>query len=51
MATWIPVEDPDLDGRPLWYIPESSDPQVVSLHTRVGAAGGKRSKELNVEIV
>ncbi len=51
VATWIPVEDPDLDGRPLWYIPGSSDPRVLSLHTRVGAAGGKRSKELNVEIV
>ena len=39
-------------GRPLWYIPESSDPpRVVSLHTRVGAAVRKRSKELNVEIV
>ncbi len=49
VATWIPVEDPD--RRPLWYIPESSDPRVVSLHTRVGAAGGERSKELNVEIV
>jgi len=51
VATWIPVEDPDLDGRPLWYIPGSSNPRVLSLHTRVGAAGGKRSKELNVEIV
>ncbi len=51
VATWIPVEDPDLDGRPLWYIPGSSDPRVVSLHTRIGAAGGKRSKELNMEIV
>ncbi len=51
VATWIPVEDPDLDGRPLWYIPGSSDPRVLSLHTRVGSAGGKRPKELNVEIV
>ena len=51
VSTWIPVEDPDLDGRLLWYIPESRDPLVLSLHTRVGAAVKRRSKELNVEIV
>ena len=51
VSTWIPLEDADLDGRPLWYIPESQDPLVVSLHTRVGAAVKKRSTDLNVEIV
>jgi hypothetical protein len=39
VSTWIPVEDPDLDGRPLWYIPESRDPRVVSLHTLEAVEG------------
>ena len=42
-TTWIPVEDPDRDGRPLWYIPESKEPLVLPLHSRVDAAVKKRS--------
>jgi hypothetical protein len=38
VSTLIPVEDPDRDGRPLWYIPESKEPLVLPLHSRVGAA-------------
>ena len=25
VSTWIPVEDADRDGRPLWFIPESKE--------------------------
>ena len=51
VSTWIPLEDADLDGRPLWFIPETQNPLVVSLHTRVGTAVKKRSTDVNVEIV
>ena len=51
VSTWIPVEDPDRDGRPLWYIPESKEPLVSPLHLLVGVARNKGAKELNLKIV
>ena len=51
VATWIPVEDPDRDGRPLWFIPAAENPLILPLHLSVGEACGHRAGKLNLEIV
>ena len=47
VATWVPVEDPDRDGRPLWFIPAAENPLILPLHLSVGHLAPK----LNLEVV
>ena len=49
--TWIREEDADRDGRPTWFIPESKEPVLFTLHSFVGEARKKRIKFMNLEIV
>ena len=49
VATWIPVEDPDRDGRPLWFIPAAENPLIFPLHLSVGEACGHRAPKLNLD--
>ncbi len=51
VSTWIRIEDPDRDGRPLWYIPEAENPLILPLHLSVGEACGSTANKLNLEIV
>ena len=51
VASWIRLEDPDRDGRPLWFIPEPEDPLILPLHLSVGEACGRSANKLNLEIV
>ena len=51
MATWIRLEDPDRDGRPLWFIPEPENRLILPLHLSVGEACGRFANKLNLEIV
>ena len=52
VSTRIRIEDSsDLDGCPLWYIPESRNPLIFSLHLSAGEACGKRAGDLILEIV
>ena len=51
VSTWVRVEDPDWDGRPLWYSPEAKNPLILPLHLSVGEACGGLAKKLNLEIV
>ena len=50
VAAWIPVEDPDRDGRPLWFSPAPENPLIRPLHLSVGEASGRDSAKLNLEI-
>ena len=51
VATWVRVEDPDRDGRPLWFIPQPKNPLTLPLHLSVGEAWGKMAAKRNLEIV
>ncbi len=51
VATWVRVEDPDRDGRPLWFIPEPENPLIRPLHLSVGEASGRTAAKRNLEIV
>ena len=51
VATWVRVEDPDRDGRPLWFNPAAENPLILPLHLSVGEACGSLAKKLNLEVV
>ena len=51
VSAWIPVEDPDRDGRPLWFSPEPENPRILPLNLSVGEASGRNAAKLNLEIV
>jgi hypothetical protein len=50
VAAWIPVEDHDRDGRPLWFNPAPENPLIQPLHLSVGEATGRDAAKLNMEI-
>ena len=51
VSTWVRIEDPDRDGRPLWYILEAENPLILPLHLSVVEAYGSAANKLNLEIV
>ena len=52
VSTWVRVkEDPDRDGRPLWFRPEPENPLILPLHLSVGKALGRNAATRNLEIV
>ncbi len=50
VAAWIPVEDHDRDGCPLWFNPAPENPRIRPLHLSVGEASGRDAAKLNLEI-
>ena len=46
VSTWIPVEDADRDGRPMWFVPESKEPLLFPLHSFVVKAQKKRANKV-----
>ena len=46
VSTWIPVEEADRDGRPMWFVPESKEPLLFPLHSFVGKAQKKRANKV-----
>jgi hypothetical protein len=48
VAAWIPVEDHDRDGRPLWFNPAPENPLIRPLHLSVGEASGRDAAKLNL---
>ena len=50
VAGWIPVEDHDRDGCPLWFNPAPENPLILPLHLSVGEASGRDAAKLNLKI-
>ncbi len=50
VAAWIPVEDHDRDGCPLWFDPAPENPLIRPLHLSVGEATGRDAAKRNLEI-
>ena len=50
VAAWIPVEDHDCDGCPLWFDPAPANSLIRPLHLSVGEAFGRDAAKRNLEI-